>query len=176
MRNKILFVLIFLILLVGIYFTLYGMYALEETLEFSKSNDTSNVGYSSYIFLLAAILVSILMLFFKDVSLVFRRIIFTLAGTFYFFSWTLALIVLYASPNNQIEFKAGTIFFLAGSFVLGASFFVKSKKIKVHKSQKIGTFHKVVRYIFVLIIGLIVLRAISSLLGILPFFMGWVDS
>jgi hypothetical protein len=53
-----------------------------------------------------------------------------MATMFYTFSWFLALITFYSSPNNRVEVLAGAIFLLAGSVFLATSFFIRVKETR----------------------------------------------
>jgi len=140
-----------LIFVFGTYEVLYLMYAATEPLDLGIRDNATNVEYASYVYLFSSIIMSLLVLFLKEISLNLKRVLTSVVTLFYLFSWILTLITFYSNPNNRVEVFAGAIFFMAGSIFLASSFFVKVKKYS-DEQKELGAFHKVVRYLLVFII------------------------
>ena len=170
MHHKIILALIGLIFSLGTYEVLYLMYVVTEPIDLGIKANATNVEYASYVYLLSSTVMSLLLLFLREISLNAKRVLTFLVTLFYNFSWVLTLITFYANPNNSVEVFAGAIFFMAGSLLLATSFFTKVNNR--HDEQKeLGTFHKVVRYLLVSILSLMFLRMLVKLVElILSFF------
>ena len=125
MRNRVILFLVGLVFLLGFYEVIYLMYGVIEPKDLKTSNETTNVEYASYVYLASAAVMSLLILFLKDVTVIAKRVLTSMVTVFYVFSWVFALITFYSNPNNSVEVFAGAIFFLAGSVFLASSFFVR---------------------------------------------------
>jgi len=169
MRNKIILALIGLIFVFGTYEVLYFMYAATEPLDLGIRDNVTNVEYASYVYLFSSIVMSLLVLFLKEISLNSKRLLTSFVTLFYIFSWILTLITFYANPNNSVEVFAGAIFFMAGSLFLASSFFAKVKKHS-DEQKELGSFHKVVRYFLVFILSLMFLRMVVKVGQLIPLF------
>jgi len=128
MRHKIILLLIGLIFALGTYEVLYLMYAATEPVDLGIRESATNVEYASYVYLFSSMVMSLLLLFLREISLNAKRILTSVVTLFYLFSWILTLITFYSNPNNSVEVFAGAIFFMAGSLFLASSFFVRVKK------------------------------------------------
>jgi len=170
MRHKIILLLIGLIFVFGTYEVLYLTYVATESLDLGIRDNATNVEYASYLYLFSSIVMSLLVLFLREVSLNLKRVLSALATLFYLFSWILTLITFYANPNNSVEVFAGAIFFMAGSIFLATSFFVKVKKHS-DEQKELGTFHKIVRYFLVFILSLMFLRMVVKVVQLIPLFL-----
>ena len=170
MRHKIILLLIGLIFVFGTYEVLHLMYAATEPVDLGIRGNATNVEYASYVYLFSSIVMSLLVLFLKEISLNAKRLLNSFVTLFYIFSWILTLITFYSNPNNSVEVFAGATFFLAGSLFLASSFFVKVNE-KREEQKKLGAFHKVVRYFLVFILSLMFLRMLVKVVElILSFF------
>ena len=165
MRNRVILFLVGLVFLLGLYEVLYLMYGMIEPEDLGIGDETTNVEYASYVYLASAAVMSLLTLFLKDVTVIAKRVLTFMVSIFYVFSWILALITFYANPNNRVEVFAGAIFFLAGSVFLASTFFVKVKESR-DETKELGTFHKVVRYFLVSILGLYVLNTVVKIVNL----------
>jgi len=169
-RHKIILTLIGLIFSFGTYEALYLMYVVTEPVDLGIRENASNVNYASYVYLLSSIVMSLLVLFLREISLNAKRLLTSVVTLFYIFSWILALITFYSNPNNSVEVFAGAIFFMAGSLLLASSFFTKVKENN-NVQKELGTFHKIVRYFLVFIIfGLMFFRMLVKLVQTVPLF------
>ena len=169
MRNKIIMLLFGLLSFLVMYNTIYMMYVLVESNDLGIGDDSTNVEYASQLYVLMTIIMSILMLFFKNITARLKQIFIAMVTFFYVGSLILTLITFYSNPNNHVEVLAGAIFFMAGSLVLATLFFVHTLEEK-KKERKLGNFHKIIRYILVFIVGVMILKSllgILSLLGVL---------
>jgi hypothetical protein len=168
MRNKVILLLVGLIFFLGTYKILYMMYVVIEPTDFGIGDDTTNVEFASYLYFFSAIIMSLLVIFLKNITLIAKRVLTSIATIFYTFSWILALITFYSSPNNRVEVLAGAIFLLAGSVFLATSFFIRVKE-KRNEKKELGIFHKLVRYVLVFILSLMLLRTLVKIAQIMPF-------
>jgi len=169
MRHKIILLLIGLVFVLGTYEVLYLMYSATEPVDLGLRDNATNVEYASYVYLFSSIVMSLLVLFLREISLNSKRVLSSVVTLFYIFSWILTLITFYANPNNSIEVFAGAIFFMAGSIFLASSFFVKVKKHS-DEQKELGTFHKIVRYFLVFILSLMFLRMVVKVGQLIPLF------
>jgi len=169
-HHKIILVLIGLIFSLGTYEALYLMYVVTEPENLGIRANATNVEYASYVYLLSSVVMSLLLLFLREISLNAKRILTFLVTLFYLFSWILTLITFYANPNNRVEVFAGAIFFMAGSLLLASSFFSKVKENR-GEQKELGTFHKVVRYLLISILSLMFLRMLVKLVELILSFL-----
>lgn len=169
MRHKIILVLIGLIFSFGTYEVLYLMYVLQKTMNLGIGYNATNVEYASYVYLFSSIVMSLLVLFLKEVSLNSKRVLTFFVILFYIFSWILSLITFYSNPNNSVEVFAGAIFFMSGSIFLATSFFVGLKDNRNEKKE-LGVLHKVLRYFLVSILSLMFLRMLVKMAQLIPLF------
>ena len=170
MRHKIILTILGLIFALGTYEALYLMYVVTEPVDLGIRETASNVEYASYVYLLSSLVMSLLVLFLREISLNAKRLLTSVVTLFYIFSWILALITFYSNPNNSVEVFAGAIFFMAGSLLLASSFFTKVKENN-NVQKELGTFHKIVRYFLVFIIfGLMFFRMLVKLVQTVPLF------
>jgi len=124
MRNKIILTLIGLIFAFGTYEALYLMYVATEPIDLGIRENATNVEYASYVYLFSSIVMSLLLLFLREISLNAKRILTFLVTLFYIFSWILALITFYSNPNS---FRRS--YLLYGRVTsLGKLLFYKSKR------------------------------------------------
>jgi len=168
MRHKIILLLIGLIFALGTYEVLYLMYAATEPVDLGIRDNATNVEYASYVYLFSSMVMSLFLLFLREISLNAKRVLTSMVTLFYLFSWILTLITFYSNPNNSVEVFAGAIFFMAGSLFLASSFFVKVNEN--NEQKELGAFHKVVRYFLVFILSLMFLRMVVKVGQLIPLF------
>lgn len=149
MRNSVLTGISIFALAIGFVLTIYGMYATLED------------GYNGYEWLGSAMISSVIILAIKEATLKIKTINYAVSSIFYLFSIVFALVTLYSSPTDKPELLAGALFFISGSLVLAVSFMTKSVESSSYNSE-IGTLHKYVRYVLLLLVVVILLRIVYA--------------
>lgn len=165
MRNKIIMLLFGLLFFLVMYNTIYMMYVLVESNDLGIGDDNTNVEYASQLYVLMTIIMSILMLFLKNITARLKQIFIAMVTFFYVESLILTLITFYSNPNNRVEVMAGAMFFIGGSLVLATLFFVHTLKENREKKE-LGLFHKIIRYVLVLIVGAMILKSVVGMVDL----------